>query len=170
MVTRKAKKMTKQRPGSSAQKTAMKWNQSQLPTALRATGAAVFGGSRTGKSENLGSKASSDSPYNLQMIGRKVLVEEEDLEATPDVKSGLTRDVCDALSSGKLVLSDESKFALFKYPYKGTVLSVGEKCRKIKTGDRIHFASLGVQRFEFRGKQFLVMHEEDVHGTYAPVV
>lgn len=102
------------------------------------------------------------------MLGKKVLVEEEPMEATPDAKSGLTQDVCDAISAGRLVLSGQSEYALMKYPYKGTVLSVGERCKYTKVGDRIHFASLGVQRFEFRGKQFLVMHEDDVHGQYAP--
>lgn len=115
----------------------------------------------------VGSKVSNeDSPYKLQVIGEKVLVEEEPIEATPDKATGLTKEVCESINSGKLLLPEVSEFALMKYPYKGTVLSVGERCRYTKVGDRIHFAQFGVQRFEFQGKQFLVMHEADVHGFY----
>mgnify|MGYP001560164598 FL=1 len=93
-------------------------------------------------------------------------MEEEPMELTPDAKSGLTQEVMDMVSSGKLVLPDEGKFMISKYPHRGTVLSVGPLCKYIKVGDRIHFAPLGVHRFEFTGKQYLIAHEDDVHGTY----
>jgi len=109
---------------------------------------------------------SKDSPYKLQMLGQKVLMEEEPMELTPDVKSGLTQDVMDMVSSGKLILPDEGKFMISKYPFRGTVLSVGKGCKEVKVGDRIHFAPLGVHRFEFFGKQYLIAHEDDVHGFY----
>lgn len=119
------------------------------------------------KLKKSGLKVFEDSPYTLQVIGNKILVEEEPMEPTPDVKSGLTKDVCEAISSGKIILAEESKYALMKCPYKGTVLSVGERCKKgVKVGDRIHFAQLGTQRFQYKEKQFLIMHEEDVHGFY----
>ena len=118
-------------------------------------------------SRKVGLKVSNeDSPYKLKVIGNKVLVEEEPMEPTVDVKSGLTQDVCDAISSGKIILAEESKFALTKCPYRGTVLSVGERCKVVKVGDRIHFAQFGTQRFQYKDKQFLIMHEADVHGFY----
>lgn len=100
------------------------------------------------------------------MVGNKVLMEEEAMELTPDIKSGLTQDVMDMVSSGKLVLPDEGRFMISKYPFRGTVLSVGDRCKYVKVGDRIHFAPLGVHRFEFDGKQYLISHEDDVHGYY----
>lgn len=168
MATRTHRKMTRRAQGSSAQKTRTRWKQSQLQTGTHVTGAVEYTSSSTESSRSLGLK-DSDSPYQLKMVGKKVLVEEEPLEATPDKGTGLTQEVCDAIKEGRLVLSDQSEYALMKYPFKGTVLSVGERCKHTKVGDRVHFAPLGVQRFQFRGKQFLVMHEDDIHGTYAPV-
>jgi len=137
-----------------------KWKGSQVKKGTRVT---IAGRSSKSTSKDI------DSPYKLQMIGNKVLVEEEPIEATPDIKSGLTQDVVDAIASGKLILTDESRFALYKYPYKGTILSLGGRCKKgLKVGDRISFAQYGNHRFQFQGKQFLVMHEDDVHGTYRP--
>lgn len=160
--------MTKQRVGSSAPKMGTKWKLSQKVTATPVTGAEESTSSSMERSRSHGLK-DSDSPYQLKMIGHKVLMEEEPMEAVPDAKSGLTKEVCEAISEGRLVLSDQSEYALYKYPFKGTVLSVGERCKYVKVGDRVHFAPLGVQRFEFRGKQFLITHESDVHGTYASI-
>ena len=158
--------MTRQKQAFTALKMGTKWSLSPKATATPATGVEESTSSSTERSRSLGLKG-SDSPYELKMIGHKVLMEEEPMEAVPDAKSGLTKEVCEAISEGRLVLSDQSEYALYKYPYKGTVLSVGERCKYIKVGDRVHFAPLGVQRFEFRGKQFLITHEADVHGTYA---
>lgn len=166
MATPTQKKTTRLGRGYSAPKTETKWKRSPHLIDSLVIGAVEYTSSEKEKSRSLGLK-DSDSPYNLKMVGRKVLVEEEPLEATVDKASGLTKEVCDALSSGLLVLSDQSEYALMKYPFKGTVLAVGERCKWVKVGYRIHFAKLGYQRFEFRGKQFLVMHEDDVHGTYA---
>lgn len=111
--------------------------------------------------------SSKDSPYKLQMIGTKVLVEEEPITLTADISSGLTPEVVEMLRSGSLLLPDQGKYMVEKYPYIGTILSVGNRCRKgLKPGDRIHFARQGVQRFDFQAKQFLVMDELDVHGYY----
>lgn len=160
--------MTKQKLGSSARKTITKWKQSRPQTVTLATGVVESTSSVMEKSRSLGLK-DSDSPLRLQMIGDKVLVEEEPLEHTIDDASGLTESVVSSIKSGLIVLSDESKYAVMKYPFKGTVLSVGERVFSIKVGDRIHFAPLGVQRFRFNGKQYLVMHKDDVHGKYAPI-
>lgn len=165
MGIRSQRKMTRQKQGSSVPKTDMKWKPSQKATVTRVIGAEVFTSSETVKLKNPGLK-DSDSPYDLKMVGKKVLVEEEPIEATPDKGTGLTQDVCDAIKSGLLVLSDQSEFALMKFPFRGTVLSAGGQCKYAKVGDRIHFAPLGVQRFQFRGKQFLVVHEDDIHGFY----
>src|SRR3990167_6872627 len=165
MAIQTLKKMTKQKREFYALKMGTKWNLSQHQIDTRAIGVEESMSSGKVKSRNLGLK-DSDSPYKLRMVGRKVLVEEEPMEATHDNASGLTKDVVEAIKNGKLVLSDQSEYALMKFPFRGTVLSVGEKCKYTKAGDRIHFAPLGVQRFEFRGKQFLVMHEEDIHGFY----
>lgn len=102
------------------------------------------------------------------MLGEKVLMEEEPIELTPDIKSNITQGVCDLIESGKIILPDDGKFMISKFPYRGTVLSVGSRCREVKVGDRIHFAPMGVHRFEFEGKQYLISHERDVHGIYAP--
>ena len=162
-------KMTKRKLVSSAPKTITKWSPSRPLTATLATGAVVSTSSEKEKSLTHGLKDSSDSPYQLKVIGRKILVEEEPIEITPDVGTGLTEDVVKMISGGKLVIPDVNKYALEKFPYKGTILSCGEKCRYYKVGDRVHFARGGVQRFQFAGKQFLVMHEEDVHGKYETI-
>ena len=119
-------------------------------------------------SRKAGLKGSSkDSPYKLQMIGTKVLVEEEPIEMTADISSGLTPDVVEMLKSGKLCLPDAGEFMVNKFPFVGTILSVGGRCkRNLAIGERIHFARQGNQRFEHEGKQFLVMDEQDVHGFY----
>lgn len=168
MATRTRKKTTKLKRVSSALKTKTKWKPSQPQTVTLATGAEESTSSETEKLKSPGSKG-LNSPYKLQMIGEKVLMEEEKMELTPDIKSGLTKDVMDLISSGNLILPDEGRFMISKYPFRGTVLSVGKDCRYVKVGDRIHFAPLGVHRFEYDGKQFLIAHEDDVHGTYAPV-
>ena len=160
--------MIRRRQASSARMMGTKWKQSQNQTGSLATGVEESTSSKMEKSMSRGLRG-SDNPKYLQVIGNKVLVEEEPMAPTPDAKSGLTQEVCDALASGKLVLADESEFALIKYPYKGTVISVGERCKYVKVGDRIQFAQLGVQRFPFEGKQYLIMHEDDVHGNYAPI-
>ena len=166
MVTQHRKKMIRRKQASSARMMGTKWKQSRKATDILVTGVEASTLSKTEKSMSRGLKG-SDNPKYLQVIGNKVLVEEEPMVPTPDAGSGLTQEVCDALASGKLVLADESEFALIKYPYKGTVLSVGERCKHVKVGDRIQFAHLGVQRFPFEGKQYLIMHEDDVHGNYA---
>lgn len=165
MATRTRKKMIRRRQASSARMMGTKWKQSQSQTDTPVIGAVESTSLEMEKSRSLGLK-DSDSPYHLQMVGQKVLVEEEPMEATPDAKYGLTQDVCDALAAGRLVLSDQSEYALIKYPFRGTVLSVGGRCNWVKVGYRILFAPFGVQRIEFRGKQFLIMNEEDVHGPY----
>lgn len=167
-------KMTKRKLASSAQAKSAReritsLSMSQHQTATLATGAVVSTSSEKGKSLMPGSKDLSDSPYTLKMVGRKVLVEEEALEITADVGTGLTEDVVKMISAGNLVLPDEAKYAIEKFPFKGTVLSAGSKCKHVRVGDRIHFARLGVQRFQFQSKQYLVMHEEDVHGTYESI-
>lgn len=169
MATRTLKKTTKRKQASTARKTKTKWNRYRAVTDTPATGVGVSLESEKELLSKPGLKVSIDSPHKLQMIGRKVLMEEEPMELTPDIKSGLTQDMMNLISSGKLLLPDEGKFMISKYPYRGTVLSVGEKCKHVKVGDRVHFAPLGVHRFEFQGKQYLIAHEEDVHGTYAPL-
>ena len=119
-------------------------------------------------SQRVGLKDSSkDSPYKLQMVGTKVLVEEEPIELTADISSGLTPDVVEMIKAGSLLLPDQGKYMVEKYPYVGTILSIGSRCKKgLIAGERIHFARQGVQRFDHEGKQFLVMDEQDVHGFY----
>lgn len=146
-----------------------KWKRSQSQTGTPVTGVGESTSSEAAKSSKPGSKDSSDSPYNLKVLGEKVLVEEEPIDFQVDEASGLSEAVIDMLKSGKLALPDDGKYFASKYPCIGTVLSVGERVKKVSVGDRIHFAQLGVQRFEFKGTKFLVMHEADVHGTYAPV-
>jgi len=163
------RKMIRQKQGCSVQKTTMKWKRSQHVTDSHATGVVASTESKMEKSSKPGSKDLSDSPFGLKMVGKKVLVKEEPLELTPDVGTGLTPEVVEMIKGGKLCLPDEGKYALEKFPFKGTVLSVGGQCKQIKVGDRVHFARLGVQRFQFKGEQFLVMHEDDVHGTYESI-
>jgi len=158
--------MTRRKLASTAPKTKTRWKKSQPPTVTLATGVGEYTLLEMEKSRSHGLKALNDSPFKLQVVGEKVLVEEELLQPTPDKASGLTQDVCDAIASGKLVLAETSEYALLKYPYKGTVLSVGERCKYTKVGDRVQFAQFGVQRFQFEGKQFLIMHEADIHGFY----
>ena len=111
--------------------------------------------------------SNKDNPYSLVMIGTKVLVEEEAMELTADVASGLTKEVVEMIATSKLILPDAGEYMIKKFPFVGTVLSVGGRCKKgLKIGDRIHFARQGNQRFEHMGKQFLVMDEQDVHGYY----
>lgn len=167
MATQRRKKMIRRKQVSTVRKTSTRWNLSQPQTVTLATGAGGFTELKTERSSKPGLRVSSDSPYCLKVIGRKVLVEEEPIELTPDVGTGLTQEVVKMISEGKLVVPEDAKYAVEKFPFKGTVLSVGERCKHIKVGDRIHFARGGVQRFQHEGKQFLVMHEEDVHGTYA---
>lgn len=119
-------------------------------------------------SPKAGSKVSNkDSFYKLQMIGTKILVEEEPMELTADVKSGLTKEVVEMISNNTLFLPDQGKYMVLKFPFAGTVLSVGGRCKRgLKVGDRIKFATRGNERIEHEGKQFLVMDEQDVHGIY----
>lgn len=144
-----------------------KWNPSLAATVSRAIGAGVSLGSETDKLSKPGSRGLNNlSPKTLKVLGEKVLIEEDPMEPTADIKSGLSKEVVEMLSSGSLLLPDDGKYFWQKFPFRGVVLSTGERVKKVKIGDRVQFAELGGQRFEFENKQYLIIHEWDIHGVF----
>lgn len=108
-------------------------------------------------------KKAKSQKSSLKAINDIVIVEEDAIETSYD--SGVSSTVSDAIKSGKLVIPDAYKNFSEKYPCKGTIVSVGNKCKyALSPGDRIIYARLGVQRYEHNGKMMCDVRECDIHG------
>lgn len=91
------------------------------------------------------------------------IVMEDPLETVYD--TGLKKSTTDAIKSGLIILPDSLKNFSEKYPCRGTVISKGEKTRyPIKVGDKIVYARMGVQRYEFHGDMVCDVRECDIHA------
>lgn len=92
------------------------------------------------------------------------IVEEEAIENCYD--AGMSKETLEAVKSGLIVLPDIAKNFMEKYPCRGKVISKGEACKfDIKVGDRVIYARLGVQRYEFEGKILCDVRECDIHAV-----
>lgn len=100
----------------------------------------------------------------LRAINDIYIIEEDPVETT--YETGLSSAVTDAIKSKKLVIPDAYKNYSEKYPCRGTIISAGDKTKyKLKVGDRVIYARLGVQRYQHEGKTLCDVREADIHGV-----
>ena len=103
--------------------------------------------------------------FGLRALNDVLIIREDPIDWEHDKRSGLTKEVVDALKSSKLYVPDTAEDYVKKFPCTGIVLSVGSKCKfEIKAGDHVAYARLGVQRFKWEGENVCVVREADLHG------
>lgn len=110
-------------------------------------------------------KTAKSKLSGLKAFRDMVFVKEDPIEPTIDKASGLTESVVDSINSGKLFIPDTAQYALEKYPYRGEVISVGEKVKIVSVGDRVIFGRLGGMRMNEGGEQFIALREMDILAT-----
>lgn len=112
-------------------------------------------------------KTEKSQKFNLRAINDIVIVLEDPMDFMADAESGLNSDVTKALKSGLLVTPEKYESFAQKFPCRGKVISVGQKCEsEIKVGDRIIFARLGCQRYREGEKTMVIVRECDIHGIF----
>lgn len=101
----------------------------------------------------------------LKAINDIYIIEEDPIETSYD--TGVSAEVTEALKEGKLIIPDKYKDFAEKFPYKGVIISKGDKCvrTELKIGSRVMFPRIGPMRYEFEGKTFVNIKEQDIHGT-----
>ena len=100
----------------------------------------------------------------LRALNDLVIIKEDPIKPTVDRQSGLTRDVVEAIGSGRLFIPDQAEYALCKFPFTGTIIKAGPKVKTVAVGDHVMFARLGGQRWEEDGQQFLTIRETEIHA------
>ena len=102
----------------------------------------------------------------FQALNDCYVIEEEPIEPTVDKASGFTPDVVSSIKSGLLVIPDVGQYALDKFPFRGKIISKGDKTRykEIQIGTRVMFARLGGQRWTENDSQYITIREKDIHA------
>ena len=111
--------------------------------------------------------AVQSSKFTLKAINDIYIIEEDPVETSYD--TGVSAEVTEAIKSRRLIIPDAYSDFAEKYPCRGTVIAKGNKCKyDIKVGDKVVYARLGVQRYQFNGKTLCDVRECDLHGIYEP--
>lgn len=106
---------------------------------------------------------SKQSKSSLKATNDIYIIEEDSIETSYD--TGVSKEVMDAVKSSKLVIPEAYKNWSEKFPCRGIVLSKGNLCKlPVKEGDRVIYARLGVQRYQFDGKNLCSVREPDIHA------
>ena len=148
------RKMTKQKREFFALKTGMKWKQSLLQKDIPAIGA----------EESISLERERLKNHGLKALNDIYIIEEDPLEYVAESDSGLTPAVVDALRLKKLIIPDKFSSFAEKFPCTGTIISIGSKTNlSLKTGDRVGYARLGVQRYKYDGHTLCDVRERDLH-------
>lgn len=104
----------------------------------------------------------------MRALNDYLIIEEDPIQLEHDNRSGLTKDVVEAIKSSKLYIPDTAEFYANKFPFTGFVKSIGPLCREIKVGDHVMFPRLGGMRWQKDGKQMINIMESDVHAIIEP--
>lgn len=136
---------------------------SQGSRAGRAIAVAPFGASRTKTMAAL-----KPSKLSFRALNNICIIKEDSRAVQEDNDSGLTKNVADALRSGKLFIPEKHEDYANKFPCTGVITSVGSaiKAPEIVVGARVMFARLGVQRVEFKGEVLCLCREDDIHAIF----
>lgn len=101
----------------------------------------------------------------FKAINDMMIILEDPIDMIPDQESGLNSNVTAALKAGTLVLPEKYESFAEKFPCRGEVVSIGDKCKsEVKLGDRVIFARMGCQRLKVGEKIHVVIREMDVHA------
>jgi len=108
-----------------------------------------------------GSKV-SEKICSFRAINDMAIVAEDSMTPEVDDATGLTAEVVNSISAGKLYIPEIAEYALEKYPCRGLIVSAGHLCKHVKVGDRVIFARLGGQRMLENGKSYVAIREVDI--------
>ena len=98
----------------------------------------------------------------LKVLNDRVLIKPE---KETNIEGG-SKEVLDALKTGKLILPDEYEAAYFKRPQWGTIVSWGDKCKyKWEVGQKVAFPRDGWAKLKHGEIEYLIFAEEQLNAT-----
>lgn len=111
-------------------------------------------------------KKGTSKKSGLRATNDIVIIEEDPIGLEIDDRSGLTKDVVEAIKSSKLYIPETTEYYANKFPFTGKVVSKGHLCKieNIQIGTHVMFPRMGGMRWQKDGKQMINIKEEDIHA------
>ena len=96
--------------------------------------------------------------YNLKVLNDRVLIKPDEAEY-----QGASKEVGQALESGKLVLPEAYEAFYKNLPDKGIIVGIGDKCKYMWIlGQHVGFAKMAASKIKENGEVLLKIREHDV--------
>ena len=100
---------------------------------------------------------------SLKAINDIYIIKEDPIAIEQDDRSGLTKDVVEAIKGGKLFTPQTMDDYVNKYPCVGEITAKGDRTRQdIKVGDRVMWTRFGAMRTKVSGEEFVFLREHDI--------